>query len=89
MRLSYSEQLLCRAVSNLPQAARSVQCERLGRNLMSSFMLCSHLTSAFASTSTSPSKFNIASMVKQMQRMGLNPFSSMFALLFTQCLTVT
>ena len=39
-------------------------------------MLCSHLTSAFASTS--PSKFNIASMVMQtkMQSMGQNPFSA-------------
>ena len=38
--------------------------------------VCSHLTSAFVSTS--PSKFNIASMVTQTQthRMGLNPFSA-------------
>ena len=43
--------------------------------------LCSHLTSAFASTP--PSKFNIASMVTQTQRMGLNPLSaSTFRLLF-------
>ena len=50
-------------------------------------MLCSHLVSAFVSTSTSPSKLNIASMVRQTQtqRMGLNSFSvSMFLLLFTQ-----
>ena len=40
-------------------------------------MLCSHLMSAFVSTSTSPSKFNNASMVRQMHshRMGLNSFS--------------
>ena len=41
-------------------------------------MLCSHLTSAFASMSMSPSpsKCNIASMVTQtqMQRLGLNSF---------------
>ena len=38
------------------------------------FKVCSHLTFAFASTS--PSKFNIASMETQTQtyRMGLNPF---------------
>ena len=52
-------------------------------------MLCSHLTSAFASTS--PSKFNIASKVMQTQtlRMGLNPFSVLaFGLLLTQCFTL-
>ena len=51
-------------------------------------MLCSHLTSAFASTSMSPSKFNIASLFTQTQRQrwGLNPFStSTFALLLIQC----
>ena len=38
--------------------------------------VCSHLTFAFAFASTSPSKFNTASMVTQTQthRMGLNPF---------------
>ena len=38
--------------------------------------VCSHLTFAFASVSTSPSEVNIASIVTQtkMQRMGLNPF---------------
>ena len=38
--------------------------------------VCSHLTSAFAFASTSPSKFNIASMETQTQthRVGLNPF---------------
>ena len=45
-------------------------------------MLCSHLTSAFRSKS----KFSIASMVTQTQRMGLNLFSvSLFALPLTQC----
>ena len=39
-------------------------------------MPCSHVTYAFASTSNSPSKFNIASMVTQMhmQRVGSDPF---------------
>ena len=46
--------------------------------------VCSHQTFAF----TSPSTFNIVSMVTQMQtqRLGLKPFSaSMFALILTQC----
>ena len=50
----------------------------------------SHLTSVFASMSLS--KFNIASMVTQMQkqRRGRNSFcASMFALLLTQCKTLT
>ena len=45
------------------------------------------LTSAFVSMSMSPSKFNITSMVMQMQRMGLIHFSApTFALLMTQML---
>ena len=51
-------------------------------------MLCSDLTPAFASMSKSPSKFNIVSMVAQIQsqRLGVNPFSAfVFALLLTQC----
>ena len=43
-----------------------------------SFKACSHLMSAFAFASTSPSPFNIASMVTQTQThiVGLNPFSA-------------
>ena len=42
--------------------------------------VCSHLTFAFASTSMSPSKFNIASIVMQTQthRMGLKPFLTFY-----------
>ena len=42
--------------------------------------LCSHLMFAFAFASTSPSKFNIASMETQTQthRMGLNPFLTFY-----------
>ena len=38
-------------------------------------MLCSHMTSAFASTLASPSKFNIAPILTQtqIQRMGSEP----------------
>ena len=44
------------------------------------FKVCSHLTLAFAFASTSPSKFNIASMETQtqMHRMGLNPFLTFY-----------
>ena len=44
----------------------------MAHKLHTRLMLCSHLTSAFVSMSTSLSKFNIASIVMQMQRMGLN-----------------
>ena len=46
------------------------------RQRCSSVMLCSHLTFAFASTSTSLSYLNIASVVTQTrtQRMDLDPF---------------
>ena len=42
--------------------------------------MCSHLTFASAFSSTSPSKFNIASMEMQtqMQKMGLNPFLTFY-----------
>ena len=56
--------------------------------LPSVFKPCSLLMSVFASTSTSPSKFNIASVVAQTrtQRLGLNSFSAfLFPLLMTQC----
>ena len=65
-------------------------CEYLVGILQAGFSLVelySCLTSAFASMSTSPSKFNITSTVTQMQTQtsGLNPFSaSTFALLLTQ-----
>ena len=38
--------------------------------------VCPHLTCAFVSTSASPWKFNIASVVTQMQRMDLHQFSA-------------
>ena len=58
------------------------ECLRVCLSRVSCNILCSHLTSAFASTS----KFNIASVVTQTQIMGLNPFSaSTFALILTQC----
>ena len=44
--------------------------------------VCPHLTCAFVSTSASPWKFNIASVVTEMQRMDLHQFSAIeFAML--------
>ena len=49
-------------------------------NIIKTIKVCSHLTFASAIVSTSPSKFNIASMETQtrMHRMGLNPILTFY-----------